>query len=170
MLNVRFSFAGVYFVPYATCAYGVARLLGCYASGKVLKYISTTLLFVVTMVIEIVIIILLLLWKPSTDAQSELWLYILIPIGIGLVQSPPTAQLGSIYGKFFVENKKAGTALLGVWNPLGSAICFGLSGVLYPIDMVILVLVTGIVGTIFFVLAEHMIDKPNRKFSCVCAK
>ena len=119
------------------------------------------------MVVEIIILIVLLTWTPSQDAQSELWLYIVIPIVIGLVQSPPTAQLGSVYGKFFVENKKAGTALLGVWNPLGSAISFGLSGVFYPIDMIILVLVTCIVGTGLFVLAEYMIDKPNRKFACV---
>ena len=124
-------------------------------------------LFVVTMVIEIAFLAILLSWTPSPDAQSEMWLYIVIPIGIGLVQAPPTAQLGSIYGKFFVENKKAGTALLGVWNPLGSAIAFGLSGVFYPIDMVILVLVSCIVGTVFFVLAEYIIEKPYRKFSCV---
>lgn len=160
-------FSGVYFVPYSTCAYGVALIFGCYGSGKVLKYISMTTLFVITMVLEIAILIVLLTWTPSQDAQSELWLYIVIPIGIGLVQSPPTAQLGSIYGKFFVENKKAGTALLGVWNPLGSAISFGLSGVFFPIDMVILVLVACIVGTAFFILAEYIREKPYRKFACV---
>nr|CAB3267514.1 protein unc-93 homolog A-like [Phallusia mammillata] len=158
---------GIEYVAYVTCVYGGVMIIGCYSFGALLRVTTHLKIFICTMSLEVILFVITLLWKPAADGHSETWIYFLIPIGFGICHSSLSSQLGSIYGRLYGKTKKAGTALLNVWNPMGSAIAYGLSGTLLPIHLVALVMSTCIVGTIMYTVAEKIQDKPYRKCKAV---
>uniref|UniRef100_F6SDX4 Protein unc-93 homolog A n=1 Tax=Ciona intestinalis TaxID=7719 RepID=F6SDX4_CIOIN len=142
------------YMSYATATYGGTMILSCYVYGKLPKYISHLKIFLATAIFEIGLFIVTLVWVPSNDPYSELWLYFALAVGFGICTSIFLSQLGSLYDKFFTTTKKAGMALFNVWNPLGSALAFGLSASLYPVHMVILCMTACVVGQVFYMVAE----------------
>ncbi|XP_018667059.2 protein unc-93 homolog A-like [Ciona intestinalis] len=149
------------YVSYATATYGGTMILSCYVYGKLPKYTSHLKIFLVTAIFEIGLFTVTLVWIPSNDPYSELWLYFALAVGFGICTSIFLSQLGSLYDKFFTTTKKAGMALFNVWNPLGSALAFGLSSSLYPVHMVILCMTACVVGQAFYMVAEWIAEKPK---------
>ena len=157
-------------MAYVTCVYGAVMILGCFTFGKLVQLMTHAKIFLITMSFEVLLFVVTLIWHPSQDPSSEIWIFFLIPIGFGICHSSLSSQLGSVYSRFFEKNKKAGTALLGVWNPMGSAIAYGLGGALYPVHLAALVLCTCVVGTALYLVAETIKDKSYRKCKNGCVK
>ena len=150
-------------MAYVTCMYAAVMILFCYTFGKLLRLTTHVKIFCFTTVIELGTFTILLLWNPDPDNTLDFFLLFAVPFLLGIRHSSLSSQIGSIYGKFFADNRKSGSSLQGIWNPLGSAIAYGLSGPLYPFHMVIMVMTVSVVGTVLYLIAEKIKNKPYRK-------
>jgi len=150
--------------------YAVVMILSCYTFGKLLRFTTHAKIFCCTMGIETVTFVLLLFWQPNVT--TSLWdkiLFFAVPFLLAICHASLSSQIGSIYSKFFPENRKSGSSLQGIWNPLGSAIAYGLSGPLFPLHMIIIVMTVCIVGLGLYLVAEKIKNKPYRKCAgCPC--
>ena len=156
-------------MAYVTCMYAGVMILSCYIFGKLLRVTTHERIFCSTMGIEIATFIFLLSWHPTSIATADQILLFVVPFLLGICHASLSSQIGSIYSKFFPDNRKSGSSLQGIWNPLGSAIAYGLSGPLFPIHMIIMVMSVCIIGIIFYLIAEKIKSKPRYRKCTGCS-
>lgn len=155
-------------MAYVTCMYAAVMITFCYTFGKLLRVTTHAKIFTCTMTLEVATFVILLVWRPVEINMADKIILFVVPFLFGICHSSLSSQIGSIYSKFFPDNRKSGSSLQGIWNPMGSAIAYGLSGPLYPMHMIILVMSVCIIGLIFFLIAEKIKDNKNRKCSTPC--
>ena len=168
LTNSRGVLSGIKYVAYVTCMYAAVMIVSCYMFGKLLRFTTHAKIFIFTMSLEIATFVLLLVWRPIEINTVDRILFFVVPFLLGVSHSSLSSQIGSIYSKFFPDNRKSGSSLQGIWNPLGSAIAYGLSGPLYPFHMIIIVMSVCVIGLVLFLIAENIKKKKYRKCSTPC--
>ena len=149
--------------------YAAVMILSCYTFGKMLRITTHVKIFCGTMGVELATFIMLLFWQPSSNTIWETTVFFTVPFFLAICHASISSQIGSIYSKFFPDNRKSGSSLQGIWNPLGSAIAYGLSGPLFPVHMIIMVMSVCLIGLVLYLVAEKIKNKSNRKCDgCSC--
>ncbi|XP_076802393.1 protein unc-93 homolog A-like [Clavelina lepadiformis] len=156
-------FLSIRYVSYTTIAYGFCLSLGCYLFGKATYCISNWKMFSLVCLFEFTLLLILLLWNPRKDA-SEAWGFFLISMGFAICHSSQAGQLAAVYNRFFTD-KKSSSALLFVWDPLGSALSFVLTSLTPSFVTVITTMFVCLFGTGLYLFAELMYHR-RRKSSC----
>jgi len=164
-VDVYHDFLGIKYLASVSCVSGGVYIVGCYVFGKLPKYTTHAKIFLVTMTLEAVLFVIIIIWQPHRDA-SEVWIFFVVRSAFAICQCSLNSQLGSIYNRFYADNKKAGSALVWLWNFAGSATIFGISGPLFPVQVLAVNFATCVIGTLLYLIAEKIQNKPYRKRRC----
>ena len=153
------TFSGIKYLASISLVSSGLYTVECYVFGKLPKYTTHAKIFLVIMTFEALLFIFMIIWQPQSD---QVWIFFVLRTAFTVCQSSLRSQIGSIYSRFYPDNKKAGSALVHLWEFSGTAIIFGTSGFLFPFQVLAVNFATCVIGTVLYLIAEKIQNKPNR--------
>ncbi len=143
--------------------FGAAMAASSLLSGQLTKLLPVDIIILVAAACENAVLLALLLWVPD---GAVVWPYYALAGAMALTNGIIKSQTPSVYAMIWTEGDEvaASSALQSLWESGASCLLYGLSGFLYPISQLVLVLVSLNLGTATLLWAWRIRDRASRFF------
>ncbi|KAM8952974.1 protein unc-93 homolog A-like [Pelodytes ibericus] len=144
---------GIEFVGYVIIVFGLMTSICSMLFGKLSKYTSRIVLFIIATVANIICISVLFVWKPNPDQLAVFFVF----SGLwGLGDAVWQALVNALYGVLFDDNREAAFANYLLWKSLGYVLSFGYSSFLHVTIKLIILLCFLVLGMMLYGIVEYI--------------